>query len=105
MAVDANNEVFEIVTIDGREALFTNLRIDRETVPKGFYCYDIRETEGFSGVAASVEQYVLVNHWGSILTKKSFPLKNGSYEIKADDIDYLGVTCTVELYKGKKSRT
>ena len=104
MAVDARKERFERALIDGREVLFTNLRIDRSTVAETLLCYDIRETDGFSGVAASVEQYVLVNHWGSILSKESFPLENGRYEIESDDIVYLDEFCTVDEYMEKGSR-
>ena len=104
VAGDARKERFERVLIDGREALFTNLRIDRSTVPKGLYCYDIRETDGFSGVAASVERYVWVNHWGTILSKELFSLENGRYEIEADDIEYLDEYCTVEDYVKNESR-
>ena len=81
MKFDAMEEHFEKALIDGREVLFTNIRIDRSTVPENLYCYDIREMDGFSGVAASVERYVWVNHWGTILSKEAFPLENGRYEI------------------------
>ena len=104
MAVDACKEHFEKVQIDGREALFTNLRIERSTVPETLHCYDIRETDGFSGVAASVERYVLVNHWGTILSKEPFPLKNGRYEIESGDIEYQDEFCTVDEYMEKGSR-
>ena len=104
MAVDAREERFERVMIDGREVLFTNLRIDRSTVPKSLYCYDIRETDGFSGVAVSVERYVLVNHWGTILSKEPFPLENGRYEIESDDIVYLDEFCMADEYMEKGSR-
>lgn len=104
MAADARKVHFEKAVIDGREVLFTNLRIDRSTVPQSLYCYDIRETDGFSGVAASVERYVWVNHWGTILSKEPFPLENGRYEIEADDIEYLDEYCTVEDYMKNESR-
>ena len=104
VAVDARKERFEKALIDGREVLFTNLRIDRSTVPETLLCYDIRETDGFSGVAASVERHVLVNHWGTILSKEPFPLESGRYEIEADDIEYLDEFCGVVEYMGKESR-
>ena len=104
MAVDARKERFERALIDGREVLFTNLRIDRSTVPETLLCYDIRETDGFSGVAASVERYVLVNHWGTILSKEPFPLESGRYEIESADIVYLDEFCTIEDYMEKGSR-
>ena len=104
MAVDARKERFERALIDGREVLFINMRIDRSTVPEILHCYDIRETDGFCGVAASVERYVLVNHWGTILSKEPFPLENGRYEIESDDIEYQDEFCTVDEYMEKGSR-
>ena len=98
MAVDAHKERFERALIDGREVLFTNLRIDRSTVPEILHCYDIRETDGFSGVAASVERYVLVNHWGTILSKEPISLENGRYKIEGDDIEYQDEFYTVDEY-------
>ena len=35
MLLDANEETFELIEIDGKEALFTNGRLDRTTVPEG----------------------------------------------------------------------
>ena len=84
--------------------LFTYLRIERSPVPEILHCYDIRETEGFSGVAVSVERHVLVNHWGTILSKEAFPLENGRYEILGDDMEYLCEYCTVEGYMKDESR-
>ena len=104
MKFDAMEEHFEKALIDGREVLFTNIRIDRSTVPENLYCYDIREMDGFSGVAASVERYVWVNHWGTILLKEAFPLENGRYEILGDDMEYLCEYCTVEGYLKDESR-
>ena len=104
MAADARKERFEKAVIDGTEVLFTNIRIDRSTVPENLFCYDIRETDGFSGVSASVERYVWVNHWGTILSAEAFPLINGRYEIKGDDIEYLVEFWTVEDYVEHESR-
>ena len=49
MMVDARNEDFELAEIDNVVVIFTNARIDRDTVPFDLYCYDVRESEGFSG--------------------------------------------------------
>ena len=55
-------------------------------------------------MAASVERYVWVNHWGTILSKEAFPLENGRYEILGDDMEYLCEYCTVEGYMKDESR-
>ena len=46
---------------------FTNLRVDRKTVPNGWYAYDIRH--GDSGSFCTIEPYVIVNHAGTFLTR------------------------------------
>ena len=44
MAVDARTEEFQHIELFDKFALFTNARIDRTTVPEGWYCYDFRGT-------------------------------------------------------------
>lgn len=39
-AYDGEYEAFEIL---GQDALFSNFRIDRSTVPDGLYAYDLRD--------------------------------------------------------------
>lgn len=91
-------DLFELAEIDNVEVLFINHRIDRKAVPLGLYCYDVRESGGFSGIPATLEKFVAVNHWGTILSKKPFPLdENGCYQLK-DGINYL-TTCTLEKFQ------
>lgn len=47
----------------------TNHRIDRTTVPEGFYAYDIRHDEDW-GNPCTIEPNILVNHYGTILTNR-----------------------------------
>ena len=44
MTVDARTEEFQHIEVFDKFALFTNARIDRTTVPKGWYCYGFRGT-------------------------------------------------------------
>ena len=97
MLLDANEETFELVEIDGREVLFTNGRLDRTTVPEGLFCYDIRESEGFSGEPVTLEPYVTVNHWGTVLSKEEFTLNDGGF-YPIDDFNYLGETLSNKEY-------
>lgn len=98
MKYNAETECFERVEIDGVEVLFTNARLDRETVPAGIYCYDVRETEGFSGIPAALEPCAMANHWGTVLSKQEFPMENGYYGITEDSFNYLGETLMLEEY-------
>lgn len=95
---DAGKETFERAEVDGVEVLFINARLDRDTIPDGLYCYDVREAEGFSGTAATLEPFVAVNHWGTVLSKEPFPMEDGVYEIGEEGLNYLGEKMTVEEY-------
>ena len=105
MMIDARDEDFELAEINGELVIFTNARIDRDTVPFDLYCYDVRESEGFSGDPVTLEKVVSINHWGTILSKKPFPLEDDAYYPLKDGINYLEETCTMDIVtvKGVKN--
>lgn len=77
---DAAKEGYLLAEIDSRLVLFTNMRLDRDTVPEGLFCYDVRDSDHLDGSMAEVKPFVLVNHWGTILSKEPFPMNEyGSY--------------------------
>ena len=67
MAVNARTEEFQHIEVFDKPALFTNGRIARDTVPKGWYCYDIRGSDDDPGALCYMEKNVVVNHAGSVL--------------------------------------
>jgi len=102
---NAMEENYDLMEIDGNIVLFTNSRIDRNTIPYGLCCYDIRETDGGSGDPATVEPYVWVNHWGTIITKVSFLMNSytihgmAKYFHEIGDYSYLGASnFTIDEY-------
>ena len=64
--IDHDAPRYQLAEVMGQEVLFTNGRFDRENLPEGLFCYDLRE--GDNGFASTVEASVTVNHFGSILT-------------------------------------
>ena len=72
------NETFESMTINDTHALFTDMRIDRNAVPEGLYAYDIRESDDGDRLA-TIEPTVMVNHGGTILTRKEFITEKDGY--------------------------
>ena len=74
MAVDARTEEFQHIEVFDKFALFTNARIDRTTVPEGWYCYDFRGTGNDPGELRFIEESVVVNHSGSILMPEKLEL-------------------------------
>lgn len=59
---DAYKEDYEHIELFDVPGLFTNSRIDRETVPAGWYCYDLRGSDDDPGDPTTVEEQVTVNH-------------------------------------------
>ncbi|MFR9514441.1 MAG: LPD28 domain-containing protein [Rikenellaceae bacterium] len=82
-------QTFEKIEINNREALFTNGRIDRDKVPQGYYAYDIRHGDDDDMEAATIEPEVMVNHFGTILTKEFIGMTENGYT-PIYDINFLG---------------
>ena len=94
---DAREEWYELMEIDGTTVIFTNMRIDRSTIPDGLYLYEVRDSDDLDGSFAEIKWSVCVNHWGSIITKEEFPLTDfGSYF--PEDCNYLGQGISLEEY-------
>lgn len=76
-----------IFTPDGREieGRFTNARISRETIPNGLYAYDLRE--GDTGEFCSIEEYVAVNHGGTIILNEPLDFAEKDHIILNDAPD------------------
>lgn len=72
MMIDAKTEKFEQCTVCGIPGVFTSLRVDRKTVPPELYAYDVRH--GDDGWECEIEEFVFVNHFGTVITKKPLPL-------------------------------
>lgn len=67
---DAQANDFEpmyFVTNTGKvyEGFFSNIRIDRETLPEGWHAYDIREDDETGAFGELNHGYVVVNHAGT----------------------------------------
>ena len=61
------------------EGYFTDLRVDRKTVPSPWHAYDLRDGE--TGEFATIEHGVLVNHGGTILMPEELPIPKYGLEL------------------------
>lgn len=96
--VDAKKETFEFAMLDSYPVLFTDARVDRKTVPEDLFCYDVRHDDDGQGIACEVKPHVMVNHWGTILSREKIPMgEDGSY-YPSEDLDYSGESFTVDEY-------
>ena len=66
------------------EGIFVNGRVERSTVPEGWYAYDL--VEGDDDSFCAIRPYAVVNHGGTILLKGelAFP-KNGTLILMNDE--------------------
>ena len=99
-----NNFYFQEVTVFGLPMIFTDFRIDRATVPKGLYAYDLSYRDDDDMSPAKLAPFILVNHLGTVISKKpvKFPsLENQNlYFNLADEKewDWFGPPITLEEY-------
>lgn len=105
MRINAKTEKFEKVTVFGKPMLFTSLRVDKGTVPDGLYIYEVRHDDEGQGDPIEVANFVMVNHWGTLIS--AYPIKltpssmvrNAYKDIDPEkDWSYEGMVYTLEEY-------
>ncbi len=90
MRMNAREEQFEHVELFGKPALFTDSRIDRTTIPKGFFCYELRGSDRDPGRPSTLESQVAVNYAGTILTHQPVTIPKGGFRRLSGKLDLLG---------------
>lgn len=82
------NQAFVVAPDTEREVrgFFTNCRVDKNTVPDGWYAYDIRH--GDDGDLCTIEKRVVVNHAGTFLCQQ--PVQLDTFEDPHDEFLDLG---------------
>ena len=89
MRYNAMTEDFQEATILEKPALFTPTRIDRATVPYGYHLYEVRHDDDCQGDAVQIARNIIVNHWGSLITKDEIELApDGFLDIGPEDLNY-----------------
>lgn len=100
---NAMTAAFEEVTVYGPPALFTSLRIDRSTVPEGLYLYELRHADEDWGDPCQLARGILVNHYGTILTREPIQLPiEGWLNLNPGDFNFSDGGChTVAEFQNK----
>lgn len=81
-------EIFpvNVVSVQGKPYLMSDLRVDRDTIPAGLYAYDVRDN--CDGCFWEVQDDVSVNFWACIIGKEKIEYPDGkSYVCPPEDID------------------
>lgn len=79
-------------------ALFSNGRVDRESLPEGIFCYDLRGADYDPGHPLTVEDYVAVNHAATILTAAPITIPEQGYLRLGDGLNFTGGEQTILEY-------
>lgn len=80
---NAIDEQFTEITVFGKPALFHDMRIDRDSVPKGLFLYEVRYDDMGRGEPVQIAKRIMINHLGSIITREPIQLSLSGYR----DID------------------
>jgi hypothetical protein len=102
--LNAKDENYELLEIFGQTVLFTNMRIDRKTVPDELFAYDVRHDDECQGEICEVKPFVMVNHWGTILCKVPIEMSDGDCRfVDENDYSYMGEVSTLDEYMSEQS--
>lgn len=106
--IDARTEIFEEVTVLDKSMIFTCLRVDKNTVPKGFYMYEVRHDDDGRGDPCQIGKWIMVNHWGTLISNEKLKLipdrkiNNAYLDIDPEkDWNYEGINITLQEYMAK----
>ena len=88
MTFNAMTERYEEITVCGKPALFTSIRIKRDTVPDGLYAYDVRHDDECQGIPCEIAPFVMVNHWGTIILAEPLELPDDGRRYIDEDTDW-----------------
>lgn len=96
--IDVTQEMLSEMELWDRKVLFTDLRVDKSTVPENVYCYAMRHGDDDS-FPVTLEGNVIVNYFGSVLTTEPFDLgKAGYLPIDYDDYGFTGAEMKLEEF-------
>lgn len=108
MSYDAEKLTYQEVTILGKPALFTECRLDRTTVPEGVCRYELRHADEDWGEPVTLSRSILVNYYGTVLTREPFQLPvEGWIPLESDSLAFQDGGCRTlaefrEKYPGSK---
>ena len=80
MSVNIFRDEMQHAKLFGKPVLTTNWLIPRETVPDGWFCYDMRGTDRDPGAHAELVDYTSFDHSGTVLSPK--PLKRPATKVR-----------------------
>lgn len=87
MRLDYSQENFVKVRVCGTECDFSDMRIDRSTVPNSRYQYEVAGDDDSGGDPARVKRGIMVNFFGTLISDVPLPLESDGV-LWLDDGDF-----------------
>lgn len=104
-SIDVREKKMAEVEIKGKMALFTELRINKNTILDGMYCYALRHGDDW-GMPCTIEANVVVNYFGALIVSEPFDFHDKDYiPVGYDDFGFTGEHLTVNEYAKKMEKS
>lgn len=96
--INIENDEYDLISLFGKPALFTNERLTDADIPKGLFCYHL--CEGDDGRFATIEAKVTVNHAGTVITDEPIDFGEQGYISFTEDTapNFMGEEMTFGEY-------
>lgn len=96
--INIENDEYDLISLFGKPALFTNERLTDADIPKGLFCYHLREDD--DGRFATIEAKVTVNHAGTVITDEPIDFGEQGYISFTEDTapNFMGEEMTFGEY-------
>ena len=94
-----DTDTYDLIDLFGKPALFSNWRLSSDDIPKGLYCYDLREADNGDRFI-TIEPHVVVNHGGSVITDEPIDFGEAGFISFTDETspNFIGTAVTIEEY-------
>lgn len=93
----ANSERFVEVMVNGVTGLFSEMRIDRKSVPEHLYFYEVRHCDEDWAEPCEIQRGILVNFFGTLITKEPLLQENEEYLIFENENQWKFLSTREEL--------
>lgn len=84
--INIENDEYNLISLFGKPALFTNERLTDADIPKGLYCYHLHHSDDGCSFA-TIEPKVKVNHGGSVITDEPIDFGKQGYISFTEDTE------------------
>ena len=90
--LDARMEQLEGIEFFGIPMLYSMFRLDRTTIPKYLYVYEVRHSDYDDTVPLEIKKDILVYFWGTLISSRPLPMneQNCCYIRPCDDWGFTG---------------